>query len=429
MSQNYNVNPDLHSGLLKAKYRLMPLIMLMFALAMLDRSNLGYVKSYIEIDAGISASAYALGAGIFFIGYAVFEIPSNLILHRVGAKIWLSRIMVSWGIVTMAMIFIRDETSFYILRFLLGVTEAGFSPGVILYMTYWFPTKHRSQAYGLYYLGVPLALMFGGPISGALLELPEMFGYKGWQWMFLIEGGITVLVGIFAFFWLVSKPSDAKWLSHKEKQAIIDAFAEEKQLSIEPKTSSLSSIFTNLRVWQFVGVYFAIQMNVYGVLFYLPTKIASLLGTKVGFEVGLYTSIPWIVTLIAIPLATKYADKHHNWKKMAMLMLFMAAAGMALSTVTSNIAIFMVVISLAICGFIVVQPLFWNLPTQFLSGRALAAGTALIGAMGNLGGFVAPQMKNGAEQFFNNAYAGYLSLAVIGLLGVILLALLNKNSK
>lgn len=423
------MNPDLQSALSKAKYKLMPLIMLMFALSMLDRSNLGYVKSFIEIDAGISATAYAFGAGIFFIGYAVFEIPSNLILHRVGARLWLSRIMVSWGIVTMCMVFIKDETSFYILRFLLGVTEAGFSPGVILYMTYWFPAKYRSQAYGLYYLGVPIALMFGGPISGALLELPTIWGFKGWHWMFLVEGGITVIVGIFAFFWLVSKPNEAKWLSDNEKRAVAAAFAEEAMGTPEKTPMSLKSTFTNLRVWQFVGVYFAIQMSVYGVLFYLPTKIASLLGTKVGLEVGLYTSIPWIFTLLMIPIATRYADKNRNWQKMAMVMLFLAALGMVLSTTTSNIFLFMMVISVAICGFIVVQPLFWNLPTQFLSGRALAGGTALIGAMGNLGGFVAPQMKNGAEQFFNNGYAGYVSLAVVGLIGVLLLALLKKPAQ
>ena len=270
--------------------------------------------------------------------------------------------------------------------------------------------------------------MFGGPISGALLELPVMLGVKGWQWMFLIEGGITVVVGVFAFFWLVSKPNEAKWLTNDEKAAVARAFAEESTHAKDDQPSSLKATFTNLKVWQFVGVYFAIQMSVYGVLFYLPTKIASLLGTKVGLEVGLYTSIPWIVTLLILPIATRYADKKHNWHKMAMLMLFLAAAGMALSTVTSNIFVFMIVISAAICGFIVVQPLFWNLPTQFLSGRALAAGTALIGAMGNLGGFVAPQMKNGAEQLFNNAYAGYISLSIIGLLGVVLLAILKKPS-
>lgn len=426
MDKNNTLNTDLKSALSKAKYKLLPLVMLMFALSILDRSNLGYVKSFIEVDAGISATAYALGAGIFFIGYAIFEIPSNLILHRVGARVWLSRIMVSWGIVTMCMVFIKDEKSFYILRFLLGVTEAGFSPGVILYMTYWFPAKYRSQAYGLYYLGVPIALMLGGPISGALLELPTTWGIKGWHWMFLVEGGITVVVGVFAFFWLVSKPEEAKWLSSAEKKAVATAFEEEEGITQDNLPVSLKSIFKNLRVWQFVLIYFSIQMSVYGVLFYLPTKIASLLGTKVGLEVGLYTSIPWIFTLLMIPIVTRYADKNHNWQKMAILMLLLASLGMALSTVTSSVVLFMLIISIAICGFIVVQPLFWNLPTQFLSERALAGGTALIGAMGNLGGFVAPQMKNGAEQFFNNAYAGYMSLAIVGLLGVLLLLSLKK---
>ena len=219
-------NPHLASALHKSKTKLLPLIVLMFALAMLDRSNVGFVKTFLETDAGIGAAAYALGAGIFFIGYALFEVPSNLILHKVGARVWLSRIMVSWGIVSIAMMFIRDTTSFYILRFLLGLTEAGFSPGVVLYLTYWFPNRFRSQAYGWYYLGVPIALMLGGPFTGWLLDMTPVMGLKNWQWMFLVQGVLTVIVGVFAFFWLVSRPEQAKWLSNEEKQEALDALSQ-----------------------------------------------------------------------------------------------------------------------------------------------------------------------------------------------------------
>lgn len=412
---------ELVSIIRKVKFRLLPIIVLMFALAMLDRSNVGFVKHYIEVDAGISASAYALGAGIFFIGYALFEVPSNLILHKVGARVWLSRIMVTWGLVSIAMIFIRDPMSFYILRFLLGVAEAGFSPGVILFLTYWFPKHFRGQAFGWYYLGVPIALMLGGPFSGWLLETSNPFGFKNWQWMFIVQGVLTVIVGLIAFFVLVSKPDQAKWLTADEKNILNNALALDQKLQLENNPSQYKNVFTDWRVWRFVFIYFTIQMSVYGVLFYLPTKLASLLNTHVGLTVGYYSAIPWVFTLILLPIITKFADKKANWNSMAILMLSCAVVGIGLSTQLAHIFPFICMISLAVVGFIVVQPLFWNLPTQYLSGKAAAIGTALIGAIGNLGGFAAPNIKNWMDQVWNNDIAGLVFLSMIGVIGVILL--------
>ena len=208
--QNHTQDP-LASAVRKARLRLAPFLALMFSLAMLDRSNVGFVKQALQLDANIGAAAYALGAGMFFIGYAVFEIPSNLMLQRLGAKVWLSRIMITWGLASAAMMFVRDETSFYILRFILGVTEAGFSPGVILFSTYWFPARDRSKALGIYYFGLPIALVLGGPLSGFLLDTTGgMLGLRNWQWMFIIEGLAACVVGVIAFFYLTSRPRDAK---------------------------------------------------------------------------------------------------------------------------------------------------------------------------------------------------------------------------
>ena len=276
----------------KISWRILPLIVLIFCLSMLDRTNISFVKSHIEIDAGIGEAAYALGAGIFFIGYAIFEVPSNLLLHKLGAKIWLSRIMITWGLVTMAMIFIQGETSFYVLRFLLGLTEAGFSPGIILYLSYFFPAIYRSKAYGIYQMGVPIAFVFGSLISGFILDYAPNIYFKNWQWMFLIEGGITVLVGIFCLFYLDSHPKDAKWLDIKEKDILL------KHIEIsntKAKDYSTKDIFKSILVWKFVFVYFCIQLSVYGVLFYLPSKIAQILQINVGFEFGLI-----VLALIAI---------------------------------------------------------------------------------------------------------------------------------
>lgn len=422
-------HPQLTKLIQKVKFRLLPLIVLMFALAMLDRSNIGFVKHYIEIDAGISASAYALGAGIFFIGYALFEVPSNIILHKVGARLWLSRIMVTWGLVSVAMIFIQDQTSFYILRFLLGATEAGFSPGVILFLTYWFPKAYRGQAYGWYYLGVPIAFMIGGPFSGWLLDSTYTFGFKNWQWMFIVQGALTVVVGIIAFFVLVSKPDQAKWLTQPEKRMLNQALAKDQSPQDQIENSNNQRVFTDWRVWRFVFIYFTIQMSVYGVLFYLPSKLATLLNIHVGLTVGYYSAIPWICTLFLLPVITRIADKKANWNSMAILMLSCAVIGIGLSTQTAQIFPFMLMISLAVVGFIVVQPLFWHLPTQYLSGRAAAVGTALIGSVGNLGGFVAPNLKNKIDQMWNNDVAGLTVLAIVGFIGVILLFSLKREHR
>ena len=422
-------HPQLTTLIRKVKLRLLPLIVLMFALAMLDRANVGFVKHYLEIDAGISAAAYALGAGIFFIGYALFEVPSNMILHKVGARLWLSRIMVTWGLVSIAMIFVRDPMSFYILRFLLGAAEAGFSPGVVLFLTYWFPKTYRGQAYGWYYLGVPIALMLGGPFSGWLLDSSYTFGFRNWQWMFIVQGALTVLVGIIAFFVLVSKPDQAKWLTPDEKRLLNQALAKDRSLQNQTGNSNTRRVFTDWRVWRFVFIYFTIQMSVYGVLFYLPTKLAELLNIHVGLTVGYYSAIPWICTLLLLPIITRIADKKASWNGMAILMLSCAVVGIGLSTQTTQIFPFMLMISLAVVGFIVVQPLFWNLPTQYLAGKAAAVGTALIGSVGNLGGFVAPNLKNWVDQLWNNDIAGLIVLAIIGFTGVIALFLLKREHR
>ncbi len=375
----------------KISWRILPLIVLMFCLSMLDRTNISFVKSHIEIDAGIGEAAYALGAGIFFIGYAIFEVPSNLFLHKLGAKIWLSRIMITWGLVTMAMIFIQGEISFYVLRFLLGLTEAGFSPGIILYLSYFFPAIYRSKAYGIYQMGVPIAFVFGSLISGFILDYTPNIYFKNWQWMFLIEGGITVLVGIFCLFYLDSHPKDAKWLDIKEKDILL------KHIEIsntKAKDYSIKDIFKSILVWKFVFVYFCIQLSVYGVLFYLPSKIAQILQINVGFEVGLLNAIPWIFVFIALPIFTSLADKKHSWNLHAILFLLLASLSMIASTFVTNLAAFLFFISLAAIGFIVIQPIFWNLPTQVLKGKGAAAAIALIGILGKFRRFCGSYFKN-----------------------------------
>ncbi|MCF3194115.1 MFS transporter [Pseudomonas bubulae] len=413
-------NPALHQALSKIRWRILPFVALMFAMAIIDRSNIGFAKHALQADTGLSNAAFALGAGIFFIGYAVFEVPSNLMLHKIGARIWLSRIMVTWGLVSAAMMFAHDETSFYILRFLLGVAEAGLSPGVVLYLTYWFPQNQRGSAYGIYYFGVPVSLMVGGPVSGWLLESAQ-FGLTGWQWMFVTEGLAASIIGVFAFFYLTDKPRDAKWLNTEEKAAIEHELEKEQLQKANKGPSSWRAAMFNPVVLYFTLIYFTIQVSVYGVLFYLPTRIAELLGTGIGLKVGALTSIPWIATVCMLYLVTRHADRKGQQTRYAALMLAMAAVGMIGSTLSGNLVLVIVAFCVAAAGFITVQPLFWTLPTRFLGGAAAASGIAVIGALGNLGGFLAPTVKTWAEQHFNNPHAGMYFLAGMALLGALML--------
>src|SRR4051795_1189254 len=275
--------------------RLVPFLLLMYVIAFLDRSNVSFAQKEFEVDFGISAGAYAFGAGLFFVGYAIFEVPSNLLLHKVGARWWLARIMVTWGIVAVAFMFVQGPTSFYILRFLLGVAEAGFFPGVILYLTYWIPARHLSRARGYFYMGIALAGILGNPLSGGLLELDGVFGLRGIHWMFSVEGLLAVLVGVWAYFYLTDKPKDAVWLAADQRRALIETLeaADTAKAEGEGPRKVLAAL-SNWRVWYFALIYFCIQIAVYGVTFFLPTQVTAITGQTLGFSAALVTAIPWV---------------------------------------------------------------------------------------------------------------------------------------
>ncbi len=298
--------------------------MLIYVVSFLDRSNIGFAKQALERSVGISESIYALGAGLFFISYSLCGFPSNLILHKVGAKKWLALLMVGWGVVSMANMFVSGATSFYLLRLLLGVLEAGFFPGAILYLTYWFPNSVRGRVLGLFYLGIPLALILGGPLSGLLLEIRPLFGLQSWQWMFLVEGFMAVVLGLFAFWYLDNGPANASWLPAEEKQALANALAleEEKRRSTGP--AKLLPMFRDLRVMHFLLIYALIQISTYGAVFYLPAEISALMHRPVGIEVGLVSAIPWICTLIAVYFLPRVADKLHKHRQLASLTLMIS---------------------------------------------------------------------------------------------------------
>jgi MFS family permease len=393
---------------------------MMYVVSFLDRANVGFAKQALAASEGISERAYALGAGLFFISYSLCGFPSNLILHKVGAKRWMALLMVCWGIVSMSTMFVNGPTSFYLLRTLLGVTEAGFFPGVILYLTYWFPSRARGQILGLFYLGVPLALIIGGPVSGILLALPAKSGLQGWQWMFLVEGFIAVGLGVVAFCYLENRPADAKWLPDDEKQALRDELTREEQQRRLIGPADILPMLRDGRVLRFLLIYGLIQISTYGAVFYLPAEVSALLHKPAGPVVGWVSAIPWICALIAVYFLPRAADRLRKHRQLAALaMLVAGCASLVFPTAGPGTAL--VALSIAVSGFIAVQPVFWTFPTSYLADRAAAGGIALIG-MGNLGGFLAPNVKVWADEYFASQHAGLYLLAAITLLNAWLIA-------
>ncbi|MEO5995950.1 MAG: MFS transporter [Chitinophagaceae bacterium] len=411
----------------KVTKRLIPFLLLMYVFAFLDRANVGFAKQAFQADTQLTDSMFAFGAGIFFLGYALFEIPSNLIMHRIGARIWMCRIMVTWGLVSSAMMFAKTETTFYILRFLLGVAEAGFFPGVILYLTYWYPSQVRGRALGLFYFGAPIALILGGPLSGLLLDLDGFAGIKGWQWMFLVEGILASVAGIWAFWYLDNKPADASWLNPQEKQILQDEIDSEEVIKHHKGPKSVLKSLADPNVLFFCLIYFFIQASLYGLVYYIPTQVANLSGKKVGLEVGLLTAIPWMCALLAVYWLPRLSNRLGGKRITASITLVMAAAGIAGSASTGNPVFAFTAICVAAAGIIGPQPIFWTFPTGYLAGVAAAGGIALINALGTLGGFVAPNARIWMEETYASKSAGLYLLSGSALLSAILILGIKKS--
>ncbi len=400
--------PQLSQILPKLHMRLMPVLLMMYVLAFLDRSNVSFAKTGLAANAGIGEAAFAFGASIFFLGYALLEVPSNLILHRVGARVWMARIMITWGLVSAANAFVDTPASFYGVRFLLGITEAGFFPGVIYYMTTWYPTSARARSVGLFYYGAPLALTLGGPLSG-LLVAREAFGLHGWQVMFVVEGLLASLGGIAVLFLLKDRPEQAPWLNADEKAVLRTALAADEGTREHP---SVLRTLRDPRVLFLALVYFLVEMGFYGLTFYLPAQVARLLGTGIGPEVGFVTALPWICALIAVTLIPPWCDRKDNARGIGALATVISGAALATSALTASPLVALIALCVAAAGLIVAPALFWTLPTRLLGGAAAAGGIALINSIGNLGGFVAPNLRAGLEIGFHNHAAGLIGLGV-----------------
>ncbi len=399
----------------KVGWRLIPLLFICYIGAYLDRVNVGFAKLQMLSALQFSEAVYGLGAGIFFIGYFFFEVPSNVLLHRVGARRWIARIMISWGVLSGAMMFVSTPLTFYIVRFLLGAAEAGFFPGIILYLTYWYPASRRGRATSLFIAAIPFAGILGGPLSGWILKsMGNTMGLAGWQWLFLLEGIPSVVLGLVVLFYLDDRVKDAAWLAPAERELIArDVAAENTTRAI----SSPWSIVASAQVWMLALVYFCFVSGVYGVSFWLPTIIKAL-GVADPLDVGLLSAIPWSFGVLAMYIAARSADRRGEYRWRSAIAAVIGAVGLVLSvSFRAHPALSMMGLTLATMGIMATLPVFWGLPTALLGGTAAAAGIALINSFGNLSGFVAPYMIGLIKDATQSTDAGLHMLAGLLVVG------------
>lgn len=375
--------------------RLIPLLLFCYIIAYIDRINVGFAKLHLQevlkVDPKIFGSVYGFGAGLFFIGYFIFEVPSNIILHRIGARVWIARIMVVWGLVSMAFMFMQSVTMFYVMRFLLGAAEAGFFPGVILYLTYWYPPKERAKTIALFTIGGVAAGVIGSPISGAILGMHGLGGMAGWQWLFFLEAIPAVVMGVVVFFILPNGPKDAKWLSEREKAWVLQRVHVAKDDSGIKQHNSLRDAFTSPIVWLLCLLYFLMNVGTYGYEMWLPSIIKGMSGLG-DAGVGVVNAIPYFVAGIVMLLVGRHSDKTGERRGHIAVAATSAAIGFAIAAYAKNPFIAMAGLTIAFAGIKATLGPFWALGTGFLTGTAAAGGIALINSVGNLGGFFGPYL-------------------------------------
>ncbi|HXP96228.1 MAG TPA: MFS transporter [Telmatospirillum sp.] len=369
----------------KVIFHIVPLFFLGFIVSYLDRVNIGFAKLQMATDFGLSNATFAFGASVFFWAYMLFEIPSNLILQRVGARIWIARIMITWGIVSMCMVFSKDEYVFYGLRFLLGVCEAGFVPGVMYYTNSWLPTNRQSGMYSLFLMALPVAVTFGAPISGAILDLMQgVGGLKGWHWLFILEGTPSIILGFVIIALLRNKPADVKWLTEREKRIIVANVKTEAA----HKLTGIGDMLKCGKIYLLIITMIMFNTGFYGLTFWMPTLFKNS-GVVSDFNVGLFTAIPFGIAAISMRLNALHSEKTGERRLHGTISVLLAGIGLFLATYFSTYFVFsLVMLTVATAGILSLMPMYWTLPGRLLTGSACAAGLAMINSCGSLSGIM-----------------------------------------
>jgi len=391
--------------------RLVAFAFICYVVAYVDRVNIGFAATALQRDLHLSDTAYGIGGGLFFLGYCLFEIPSNLLLERVGARIWIARIMIVWGLVSMATMFVTGVTSFYVARVVLGVAEAGFFPGIVLYLTYWIPAAERARTGALFMMAAPIAIIVGAPVSEAILSLDRRAGLAGWQWLFVLEGAPAVLLGLVALWVLTDRPEQARWLAPRERDWLAGTMASERAARAQHGLASVFAGFTSPKVWLLSTVYFLNTLVTYGVFLWLPKILRDLLGAG-GWRLTAITSIPFVCALAGMILIGRHSDRTRERKRHVAACALTAATGLIIGAAfTHNLPLLVLSFAFSQVGQRSVMSVFWSIPPIVLGGTAAAAGIALINAIGNLGGFVGPSVMGWLRQETGGYAGGMLVLA------------------
>ncbi|KVC24736.1 MFS transporter [Burkholderia pseudomultivorans] len=410
----------------KVSRRLIPFLMLCYLGAYLDRVNVGFAKLQMLNDLRFSETVYGMGAGIFFLGYFLFEVPSNLILHKVGARKWLARIMLTWAVISASFVFVKSPTVFYMLRFLLGVAEAGFAPGVILYLTYWYPSARRAKALSLFFMAIPLAGIIGGPLSGWIMHsLHGAMAMAGWKWLFLLESVPSLLLGAAILFYLDDSIEKATWLTDTEKSLLTRNVAGDDA----HKTAHLSigAFIGDRRLWLMAAIYFCVVLGQYGLTFWLPTIIRKA-GVSDPLWVGIFTAIPYLCAIVALPLIGMSADRRRERRYHLAIPMLIAAAGFATLPALGSVAASIICLSIAAAGILAASSQFWSLPTALLGGVSAAAGIAAVNCFANLAGFFSPAIVGWLNDLTGKSTAGLVFISVAVTLGAALVFLVPARS-
>ncbi|MGH2982211.1 MAG: MFS transporter [Solirubrobacterales bacterium] len=411
----------------KATRRLIPFLFLIYVVAYLDRVNVSFAQLQLEDDLGFSDTIFGLGAGIFSLGYVIFGVPSNLMLERFGARRWLASIMIVWGVISASMMFIDGPGSFYALRFALGVAEAGFFPGIILYLTWWFPEQERTRALALFMTAISASYVAGGPLSGGLLELDGLAGLDGWQWLFLCEGLPAIALGFFTLRFLEERPEQAGgWLEPEERQALAHRLTEERQAKADLHIGDLRGAVRSAQVWLLSLVYFILLAAGFGLTFFVPDLVQERTGYT-DFEVGLLAAVPYGVATVTMLWAARSAERRGRRRQHVFALSMLGAAGTALTAYAHSPTLLLLAITLSAVGILSAIPVFWALPTAFLHGTAAAAGIALIAAIGNLGGFAGPAFTGVMEDSTGGFEFPLTVLAVVLVAGAALAMLAREE--
>ncbi|WP_256675902.1 MFS transporter [Pseudomonas sp. R5(2019)] len=404
----------------KIAWKILPLLFISYIVSYLDRVNIGFAALRMQQDLGFSDVVYGLGAGVFFIGYVLFEVPSNLLLTRIGARKTIMRIMIAWGTVSSCMMFVQTPLQFYVARFLLGAFEAGFFPGIILYLTYWFPVRMRGSVIAVFMSAIAIAGILGGPVSGWIIRAMEgVYAFHGWQWMFLLEGAPAVILGILAAFMLIDRPEDAKWLSADERKRI----ALEVGTPAPDKSHKLGAVVRDPRIYALALVYFSVMAGLYILGFWLPGMIKSY-GVADPFHIGLLTAVPYIASAVGMIVIGRHSDAvgERRWH-LASCMVVAACALVACTLVAGNLVLGLVTLSVAAVGLYASMPLFWTIPTRYLDSGSAAGGIALINSLALFGGFTSPTVLGLVKANTGSLDIGLYLFAGVLILGAAVLIL------